>query len=390
MNMKADIVIAGGGVIGSSIAYYLAKRGKKVIVVEKNDHASGASGSCDQMVILQSKNPGIHLTLALSSAEMYKNLEKELGFKIGYHNDGGMILIETADEMKVMEDFVAKQKRIGLQVEILDRKEAAKRQKGLAEHIVGSTYSPQDAHVDPFMLNLGYARAARRLGAEILLKTEVTGIITQNQKVFGVQTSRGLIETPVLINAAGPWAALIGRMAGLELPIVPRRGQIVISEPVPPYISGDILSAQYIVAKYNPHLIEKAPNRSVQLGVGLALSQTEKGNILIGATREFVGYDLSNTREGIREVLKNASRLVPGLKDINFIRVMSGVRPYTPDGLPLIGYVQSIEGFFMAAGHEGDGIALAPVTGRIAADLLCDGQTFMEVQALDPNRFTLS
>ncbi len=389
MKMKADAIVIGGGVIGCSIAYNLAKRGKKVFVAEKNDHASGATGSCDQMVILQSKNPGVHLALALASAEMYKTLEKELGAEIGYHNDGGMILIENYDEMKVMEEFVARQKKIGLQVEILDRKEAAKRQKGLAEHIVGSTYSPQDAHVDPFYLNLAFAKAASKLGAMALLETEVTGIIMKSNTVLGVETNKGKIEAPLVINAAGAWAAQIGRMVGLELPIIPRRGQIVISEPVPPYVTGDILSAQYIVAKYNPELIKNSTSRAVQLGVGLALSQTGKGNVLIGATREFVGYDLGNTREGIKEILKNATRLIPGLKEMNFIRVMSGVRPYTSDGLPLVGFVDGIEGLFMAAGHEGDGIALAPVTGKIVADLICDGKTFTDVQAFNPNRFSL-
>jgi sarcosine oxidase subunit beta len=118
----------------------------------------------------------------------------------------------------------------------------------------------------------------------------------------------------------------------------------------------------------------------------LSLSQTEKGNILIGATREFVGYDAQNTREGIREVLKNATRLVPGLKEMNIIRTMGGLRPHTPDGLPLVGYLDGLTGFFMAAGHEGDGVALAPITGRMGADLICDGKTVMDISALNPNR----
>lgn len=387
--MKADIVIAGGGIMGTSIAYNLAKRGKKVILAERYDHGAGATGSCDQHIILQSKNPGIHLKTALVSAEMYKTLEKELDAVLDYHQDGGMILIENDDEMKVMVDFVERQKKIGLKVEILERKDAAKIQRGLAKHLVGATYSPQDAHIDPIKVNLAFARAARRLGAEILLETEVTGLIMEGNKVKGVKTSKGDISAGLVINAAGAWAPLIGEMAGLKIPIKPRRGQIVITEPVAKYIIPVILSAQYIVAKYNPDLLAKSSQRAVQLGVGLAVSQTEKGNILIGATREFVGYDVSNTHEGIKEVLKNVARLMPGLEQINFIRVMSGLRPYTSDGLPLIGHVKNLEGLFMAAGHEGDGVALSPITGRIVADLICDGATFMDVSAFDANRFAL-
>jgi glycine/D-amino acid oxidase-like deaminating enzyme len=387
MTMKADVVVIGGGVIGSSIAYYLSKAGKKVILTERKDHASGASGSCDQAVILQTKKPGIHLKMALASAEMYETLEAELGYEIPYKTDGGMIIIENAEEMKVMEGFVDKQKKIGLNVEILDRKDALKRQSGLAEHVIGSTYSPQDAHVDPFKLNFGFAYAATKLGAEILLETEVTGIKLNGNSVEGVETNRGSIYAPLVINATGPWAPNVANMVGVEVPIKPRRGQIVITEPVPPFINGDINSASYIVAKYYPERLIGRKDKASQLGVGLALGQTEKGNILIGATREFVGYDLGTTKDAIREVLKNAARVVPRLKDINVIRVMSGLRPYTTDGLPLVGEVQGMNGFFMAAGHEGDGIALAPVTGKIVADMITTGKTFIDVTPLSPNRF---
>lgn len=390
MKKKADAIIIGGGVIGCSIAWNLSKRGKKVILAEKNDHAAGASGSCDRFIILQSKNPGVHLELALASAKMYETLEEELQAGIGYRKDGGMILIETAEEMKIMEGFVAKQRHTGLEVEILERKEAAKRQRGLAPHLVGSTYSPQDAHLDPLALNFALARAAVREGAEILLETEVTGLIKDGGAVVGIITHRGdEIYAPLVINAAGAWAPFIGRMAGLNIPIEPRRGQIIITEPVPPFIAGDILSAQYIVAKYNAELIGKSDSLAVRLGVGLVLGQTDKGNIMIGSTREFVGYDRTNTPEALREILKNACRFLPGLKEINFIRFISGLRPFTKDGLPLLGPVKKVPGFFMAAGHEGDGIALSPVTGRVVADLICDGKTFMDMTAFAPDRFAL-
>jgi sarcosine oxidase subunit beta len=177
---------------------------------------------------------------------------------------------------------------------------------------------------------------------------------------------------------------------GLDLPIKPRRGQIVITEPVAPYIRGNLLSGQYIVAKYHPETLADSKNRGVRLGVGLSLTQTAKGDILIGATREFVGYDLRNTREAIREIIKNAVRLVPGIKDMHVIRVMAGLRPYTPDGLPLVGFVNGMEGLFLTAGHEGDGIALSVITGIIACGLIRDDKAYTDVSALDPNRFQLS
>lgn len=390
MTMKADIAIIGGGVVGTSIAYQLSKRGKKVILAEKSDYASGASGACDTHIFLQSKNPGIHLKLALASAEIFPSLAEELDHNIEYHVKGGMILIETADDLKVMADFVARQKQIGLKVEIIDRKEASKLQPGLAEHLVAATHSHQDGDVNPIEMNLGFAKAARKNGVEILLETEVTGIKVKGERVEAIETSRGLVYAPIVVNAAGAWAPLVAQSVGLALPIKPRRGQIMISEPVAPYIHKGMLSATYIVAKYHADKLKDSKSRATQLGVGLSLSQTDKGNILLGATREFVGYDTRNTREGIKEIMKNAVRLMPGLGVVNIIRMMGGLRPYTPDGLPLVGFVNEIDGLFMAAGHEGDGVALSPITGIVAADLMLEGKTFMDVSALSPNRFKLA
>ncbi len=388
MRRAVDAVVIGGGVIGTSVAYYLSKRKLKVALVERNDLASGASGACDKAIILQSKKPGIHLKLALKSVEIYKTLQEELEDNIDYHNAGGMILIETSQEMEAMQKFIKEQRKIGLQVEILDRKDAAKLQMGIAEHLQGATYSPQDSHVDPIGLTLALSRAAIKNGAEILLETEIIGIKIAENRVKGVKTTRGDIYTEVIINAAGAWASFIGKMVNLDIPIKPRRGQIVVTEPVPPFVRGEVLSAGYIVAKYNPTIMKDNNDPAVRLGVGLALSQTEKGNILIGATREFAGYNSCNTRQGIKEILKNAVRLVPRLKRVNMIRAFAGLRPYTPDSLPIIGEVKEIKGFFMAAGHEGDGIALSPVTGQMVADLITDDNTFIETAPLRLERFT--
>jgi glycine/D-amino acid oxidase-like deaminating enzyme len=383
----ADVVIIGGGVIGTSIAYYLSKKGIKPILIEKDDLASGSSGACDIDIILQSKNPGIHLQLAMESAKMYETLADELDFDIEYETCGGMVLIEDEEQLKVMKDFVKRQKAIGLQVKLLGLKEASEIQPGLSPNLVGSTYSPQDAHVNPMRLCQAFAKAAKRLGAEIYLNTGVLDIRVEKSKVKSVITNRGEIQTKVVINAAGVYAPMIGEMVGLSLPIKPRRGQIIVTEPVPKLVMADVFCAKYIVAKYNPKNLERSDNPETRLGVGLSLSQTHDGQMLIGATREFVGYNKSTTHEALRAILRNATRLVPALKLIHAIRSFAGLRPYTPDGLPLLGQVEGIQGFIMAAGHEGDGIALSPVTGKIISELIVDGKTFMDVTCLSPARF---
>jgi sarcosine oxidase subunit beta len=387
--VTADAVVIGGGVNGASIAYRLSRAGKKVILCEKYDLTAGATGACDQAVFLQSKNPGIHLRLALDSSALFQDLSKELDYQIDYFQHGGMITIENEMEMEVMKDFAERQRKIGLEVEIISRSDAAKRQKGLAKNLLGSTYSSQDGHVNPFKLTLGFAKAAKKHGAKILIDAEVTDFKRSGEKISGVITTKGGIDAETVILAAGAWTPLLGEKLGLHIPIKPRRGQIVITEPVAPYIKGNLLSAQYIVAKYHPETLAGSKDRGIQLGVGLSLTQTVKGDILIGASREFAGYDVSNTRETMREIMKNAARLVPGLKNMHVIRIMGGLRPYTPDGLPLIGFVKSLPGLFLAAGHEGDGIALSAISGKIVSELITEGKAYTDVSPLDPNRFDL-
>ena len=388
---KADVIIIGGGVIGSAAAYYLSKRGKKVIQLERDYFCAGASGSCDQMVIPQSKAPNDHLTLALQSVELYKNLSKELGTDIEYVQKGGMILIENEEELKIMEEVTAKQRARGMDVEIISTADAMKRQPGInPDAVIASTYSAVDGEVNPFKMNLAFSDGAARLGAEIHPYTPVTGLVMEGGAVVGVRTPSVTYYADTVANAAGAWAPIIGEMAGLNLPIKPRRGQVYITEAVAPYVNHCVLNARYIVAKHNPSTLKNDHSRKAQLGVGISLTQSHKGNILFGSTREFVGYHTNNTYEGLQELLENAVHLMPGLKEMRVIRAMGGVRPYPPDSKPLIGYAKGVPGMFIAAGHEGDGICLAPISGRLVADLICDGRSDIPAaDSFDPNRFDL-
>lgn len=389
--MKTDIVVIGGGVIGSAIAYYLTKRGKKVTLLEKKYLVNGSSAACDQGILLQSKAPNEHLTLAIYSLEMFKNLEKELGRNLEFVQKGYLVLIESETELEVMKEIVAKQNELGLPSRIISKEDALSMQPGLnPDAFVAAACCDWDGEVNPYMLSMAFADRAEELGAVIKTGCPVTGLIMEGGAVKGVETPEGSIYADTVVNAAGVWAPEIGRMAGLEIPIKPRRGQAFITEAVPKFIHRSVINARYIVAKHHPEVLKGDDSMKAKLGVGLCLTQSEKGNVMFGATREFVGYDVSNTVEGLSTILGNAVHLVPGLKKLNIIRTMGGLRPYTPDSRPLIGYVEGVPGFFMAAGHEGDGISLAPATGKLVSDLIVDGTTDVPAaEAFDPNRFVL-
>lgn len=381
---STDVVVIGGGVIGCSVAYHLAKRGVSVTLVEKNDIASGTSGACDKAVLLQSKNPGLHLLMALESVKLFPRLQEELDMDIEFKNDGGMIVIYTEEQWRVMEQFVERQNKLGLAVQLLRKDEAKKRQPAFAQDIVGSTYSPMDGEVNPIYLALGFFQGAKKHGAKVILGSEVKDIKLEKGRVCSVITNSGDIKTQHVVNACGVYAPFIGAMVGLDIPIIPRRGQIIVTEPVPPLIRGDVNCARYITAKFRPELL--GSDEAARLGIGLSLGQTENGNLLIGGTREFAGYSKSTTHRALREVLKHAVKLVPALDGINIIRSFAGLRPYTPDGLPILGKVPGVQGFYMAAGHEGDGVALSAITGKILCEVITENNTSL---GIDMNKLSL-
>jgi sarcosine oxidase subunit beta len=377
---KADAIIIGGGVIGSSIAYHLAKRKIKAVLLERDNLASGASKACDGLVFLQSKKPGVHLELALASKEKFDHLRQELDFDIEYKNHGGMVVIETEQELQAMKRFVKKQQEIGLNVSLLDTDQARKLEPALSEKILGSTFSPLDGQVNPMLLTFAFIRAARKLGTKVLTHMEITGIKLKSGKVRSIITTTGQIYTDTIVNATGADAEGIGALVDLNIPIKPRRGQILVTEAAPQFLGRGLLSAGYIAAKFDPNLAKTH-------GVGISMDQTSSGNLLLGSTREFVGFDKRTTYEGITNILRNTSKIIPRLKNMHIIRSFAGLRPYTPDGLPILGKIQDIEGFIMAAGHEGDGMALSPITGELIAELIDTGKTRISLDHFRLERF---
>lgn len=369
MSKRTDVVVIGGGVIGTAAAYYIAARGYRVVLVEKNCIAGGTSGACDGFIIMQSKNPGPHLELALKSASLYRTLADELDFDIEYRPTGGMIVIENQAQADIMTYFAERQHQSGLQVELLPIEEARRREPLLAEDLWGATYSPLDAQVNPVLVAQGYGRAARRLGAELLAGVEVTRLVWEQGRVQGVITTAGPILADYVVNATGVWASALVAPFGVELPITPRRGQILVTEPLPPLIRHVLLCACYLTAKYKPELLDTI-ERQHRLGVGLAVEQTATGGLLLGSTREFVGFDTRTTLAGIEAVASHVRRILPALGNVNIIRSFAGLRPHTPNGLPILGPIDSLPGLIMAAGHEGDGIALAPITGKVIAEYI--------------------
>jgi glycine/D-amino acid oxidase-like deaminating enzyme len=291
-----------------------------------------------------------------------------------------MVIIEDEAQYRLMATYAWDQRDIGLDVTLLDAAAARELEPALSPSIAGAAYSAMDGQVNPIALTQAFGLGARRLGARVLTRTTVTGICRREDRVVGIETNKGRLYADTVVNAAGVWAPRIAAMAGIAIPIRPRRGQILVTRAVAPLISHCMISASYITAKYNPQLARAA-------GEGISIEQSEAGNLLLGATREFVGYDRRTTIAGIRRIARKTGALLPALARLDVIRSFAGLRPYTPDGLPILGPVQGLAGFVMAAGHEGDGIALAPVTGQLVAQSILDGRSDIPLDDFRLERF---
>ena len=382
---RAEIVIVGGGVIGSAIAYFLSKAGREVVLLERGGIGGEASVANGAFVWTSTRRPGIDLTLALASIEIHNQFREELDYEIEYRRPGGMIIIENEKQIPKIEAFRKGREKAGFILRPMDVKEAKSLEPLLSESIVGALYNPLDGGTNPFQLLVALNRKAARLGAKICHHTEVRGIEIEHAKVKRVLTGQGPIEAEIVVNACGSWASSIGKMVGIDIPIIPNEMEFVVTEQLPPVVSHIIMGASYVTEEYGKD--EMIANRN-KFGRGLCIHQTASGNLLLGATWRFVGYDKRTSYEETVAIAKEVARLFPPLKNVHAIRSFANFFPFTNDDLPILGHVDGIEGLIIAAGHCGHGICLGPITGKLISELICEGRTSIPIGELSLSRFS--
>lgn len=357
--MEVDIAVIGGGVIGCAVAYYLSDRGMRVAIIERASVGRGASAANSGVISLATKKPGLALDLALASQRMFPGLSDELDADVEYTVDGGLIIAESETEAAFLDELVAHQRAAGAPIEMIDAERCRALAPMLEGRVLSASYCATDAQANPFKVTQAFARAAQARGAQILHGTAVQAINVADNRVTGVQTTRGEVRAQWVINAAGAYAGDIGRMVGVAHEIIPRRGQIVVLEATDAMPAARVSSAATLIAKHSG---------SAQ-SINAAFSYTRKshsGTALLGGTNEFAGFDTRTTKAALGEICRLAVRAMPAIAGLNALRAWAGLRPYSPKG-PQLGDGGGPQGYAAAIGHGGDGVALSPITGRYMA-----------------------
>jgi sarcosine oxidase, subunit beta len=351
---KAELVIVGGGVIGLSIAYHLAKRGlSDVVVIERGYLAEGASGR-NGGGVRQQWSTEMNIRLMQESVELCRRFAVDLGVNVWFRQGGYLFLARSAAEVARLEKNIGIQNRCGVATRMLDPREAQQIVPELdLQGIVGASYNPSDGILFPWPFLWGYARQAAAMGVRIFTQTPVGGLERIAEGGYVVHTPRGAVRARRLINATGAWSPQLAKLIGVDVPTFPIRHEICSSEPLKPFL--------------RPMVSE--------LASGLYCSQSMRGEIVGGVTIPGHGstYAMGSTLEFLATYARRLARLMPILGDIKILRQWAGPYDQSPDGNPIVGPAPNHPDFFLACGFVGHGFMMAPIVGKLYAEWLTGG-----------------
>lgn len=376
MRLTCDVVVIGAGMAGAACALYASRAGLDVIVVDRGPVAGGTTGAGEGNLLVSDKEPGPELELALLSGRLWTGLAEELGDRIEFEPKGGVVVAAEPEGLAALERFATGQRAAGVTAENVDADQLLDLEPHLAPGLAGGVLYPQDAQVMP---TLAAAHLLRASGARLSTGRTVTEVLRgADGAVRGVRTDRGDVHAPAVVNAAGTWGGEVAALAGVHLPVLPRRGFVLVTEPLPRRVRHKVYAADYVA---------DVASDSAALQTSPVVEGTAAGPVLIGASRERVGFDRSLSLPAVRALAAGAIRLFPFLSRVRAMRTYLGFRPYLPDHLPAIGPDPRAPGLFHACGHEGAGIGLATGTGQLIAQVLSGKASELDLTPFRPERF---
>ncbi len=366
----ASVVVVGGGVVGCSIAYHLASRGQRDVLVLERE-AVGAGTTSKAAGGIRSQFPTeTEIRFSLEAIGVFECFREEFGVDIGYRRIGYLFLVSDPDDLAGYRERMALQRRLGVDVREVTPADARALVPALhVDDLIAAVWGPTDGMAGPAEVTSGFARRARELGVRIVEGVDVTAIAVERGRVRGVETSAGTVSVPVVINAAGPSAARVGRLAGVTIPVLPRRRHIFFTEPFPE-IPGPV-----------PLTTDRAS--------GFYFRKEMEQLLLSPGDVEDIGEDVEVPvdRARIDETVEKALHRIPIVEKARIAGGWAGLRPLTPDDHAIVGWAPGVEGFFLAVGFGGHGFQHSPATGRYVSEWLLDGKPSLDLSLFDPGRF---
>jgi sarcosine oxidase subunit beta len=385
MKKIADVVIVGGGCMGASVAYHLAQGGiTDVVLLERElQLGTGSTGRNAGGFRHQFSHPA-NIAMSRESIALFANFENAVGHAIDFWPDGYLFLLSSDASVEAFQQNVALQRQHGVNVDWLDAQEAAGLCPGLSvDGVLGATYCGDDGIADPNGVTQGFAKAAQARGVEIRRGEEVFGIAIESGSVTEVETSAGSIATRTVVNAAGPWAASLGRMVGVDVPVTPERRHIFIAQP-PGGGSWDTPAASQTTLRSVPS------TRLMVIDFETTFYFHREGSgLLFGMADpdEQPGFDTTVKWDFLPKVIEVAMRRLPALGDAAVSHAWAGLYEMTPDHNPIIGPAANVRGFYTIAGFSGHGFQHSPSAGRILADLITGRDPGLDIAPFAADRF---
>jgi sarcosine oxidase subunit beta len=369
MEKTADVVIIGGGIIGLSIAYYLGlKKSGKIVLFEKGQLGEGSTSRCVGGIRTQFSTE-INIRFSLESLKTFEQFKEEFGVDPEFRRIGYLFLGTAEREIEVFKESRKLQKKFNIPVEYLKFDEIGSRWPFLrVDDVLGGTFCAWDGYAGPNEVLLGFASGAKRAGVRIHEGMEVIGISTAKGKIRSVKTRDHEISTAVVVNAGGPYAASIGEMMGVRIPVKPLRRQIFITTPF--------------------HLADHPIPLTIDFHKGWYFRQEGDGLLLSGPLDVEPSFYLNTDYEAMAEASENAMYRVPVLEKARIARGWAGLYEISPDHHAILGRVPGVEGFILANGFSGHGFQHSPAVGKVMSELIVDGKpTTIDISSLCIDRF---
>jgi glycine/D-amino acid oxidase-like deaminating enzyme len=373
-----DVVVIGAGAVGAGCAYHLAEAGLNVTVLDRGSVAGGTTGAGEGNILVSDKEPGPELELALLSLRAWRELPPAVTTAAEMDLKGGLVVAAAPGELVGLSALADAHRAAGVEALPVAAERLTEYEPELAAGLAGGMFYPQDMQVQPMLAAAHLLAAARRRGARVRLSEPVTGLLRAGDRVTGVRTPRGPLSAGAVVNAGGVWGGQIAALAGVELPVLPRRGFILVTEPVGRLIRHKVYAASYVADVHDS---------SAELETSPVIEGTASGTVLIGSSRERVGFDPRLSMTALARMARHAIGLIPVLGRVRAMRAYHGFRPYSPDHLPMIGPDGRAPGLFHACGHEGAGIGLSVATGLLIAEQVTGRPTSLPLGAFAPDRF---